>query len=328
MPQFTTPVGRLVWGHPLKMTAKLGDDGKPKVPQELITSFGVAYPKADFIAHIWPQMQAAAQSAYGAEQVPGHFAWKYADGDAATGHRKGKPYNQRDGYPGNYVLKFETQFPIQAFRQNAQGTWDQITERDMKTGDYIAVSVNMEGHKPKTANATPGLYTNPNGVLLIGIGDAISGAPDAATMFGGQQFALPPGAQAPGSVPTMQPGVNPPGMQQPPGMPAPPMQPAAPHYAPQLGAPMTPQTGYAAPTQGGPNPAYQPAYDIAGGQPPQNPMQPGGYAPTPGYPVAPGYAAPVQPGMPGAPNGGVTYPSSPGAPQIPGQAPMPGFPGR
>ena len=268
MVQFTTPVGRLVWGHPLKMTPKLGDDGKPKLGDDqrpiMATTFGVAFPKAEFMAMVWPKMQEAAAAAY-PEGVPGHFAWKLSDGDAATGHRKGKPYNQREGYPGNFVVKFETMFTIAAYRQGQAG-WDQITAEQIKPGDYVAVSANFEGHKPKTANATPGLYTNPNGVLLIGIGDAIVSGPDAQAMFGGMQFALPPGATAPGVAPMM-----------PAGMP---------------GAPgMAPMPGYPAP-QPQPMPGY-PAPQPQPGMPGAAPM----YSPNPGF-VANAMAAPPQPGFP------------------------------
>ncbi len=230
MVQFTTSCGRLVWGHPLVMTPKLGDDGKPKLGDDgkpvLAISFGVAFPKADFVNLIWPKMLEATALVY-PEGAPGHYAWKYVDGDAATGHRKGKPYNQREGYPGHYVVKFETNFAIPAYRQGQAG-WDQITREQIKTGDYIAVGANFEGHKPKTANATPGLYTNPNGVLLIGIGDAIVNGPDAQAMFGGMNFALPPGATAPGAAPMMPAGMpGAPGMAPMPGAYAPQPQPGA-----------------------------------------------------------------------------------------------------
>jgi len=272
MVQFPTPTGRLVWGHPLRMTNKLGDDGKPVIDPQTnqpvkVTSFGVAFDKATFQTHMVPKIMEAVQAVY-PQGAPGHFAWKFVDGDAATGQSKGKPYNQREGYPGHYVMKFETMFPIVAYRQNG-ASWDQITDTMMKTGDYIAVGVNMEAHREKQnqRNSTPGLYTNPNGVLHIGDGPAIINAPDAQSMFGGQQFALPPGAVAPG---TMQPqgNVNPPGMAMPqPGMPGMPGQ-AQPQYQPQPGMPGMP---------GQAQPQYQPDPSFV-----QNAM--GQAAPQPGMP--------------------------------------------
>jgi hypothetical protein len=269
MVQFTTGVGRLVWGHPLKMTPKLGDDGKPKLGDDgkpvMVVSFGVAFPKPEFQQIIVPKILEAVAATY-PEGAPGHFAWKFVDGDATTGHRKGKPYNQREGYPGCFVMKFETNFAIPGYKQGAAG-WDQITADMIKTGDYVAVGANFEAHKPKTANATPGLYTNPNGVLLVGVGQAIINGPDAQAMFGGMNFALPPGATVPGAAPMM-----PAGMPAAPGMPGVAPQPGMPGVAPQ----------YAPQPQ---HPAYQPNPAFV-----QNAMAPG-VAPQPG----------AMPGMPGFP---------------------------
>ena len=65
--EFTTCLGRIVWGHPLKPQNKtkddqvvLGQDGQP-VKQ---WSFGVAFPKADFLASVWPHLAAEAAKGF------------------------------------------------------------------------------------------------------------------------------------------------------------------------------------------------------------------------------------------------------------------------
>ena len=326
MPQFTTIPGRLVWGHPLKMTPKLGDDNKPLLGPDgkpiLITSFGVAFPKPEFQMHMVPRIMETVNAVYPGGAPP-HFAWKLSDGDASVGHRKGKPFNQREGYPGNMVMKFETNFPINAFRTNAAGTWDQITADMFKTGDIIAVGCNLEAHKEKAGQprSTPGLYTNPNGVLHIADGPAIVSGPDAASMFGGYQAQVPAGYMPPGSS-QPQGNVNPPGMAQPVG------------GMPGYGAPQqAPAPQYAAPPQGGmpgygqQPPQYAPAYDLVQGQPPQGGMpgygqQPPQQAPMPGQMPGNGYGQPQPGGYPGQQP--TQYPSNPG---MPGQAPQGGMPG-
>jgi hypothetical protein len=313
MPVITTPVGRLVYGHPSKLIQKTDTKRQPVMKDGqpvMVRQFGVAYPKDVFNAQIWPVMYAAASGAFGGQQPPPHFSYKFKDGD--TVDRQGRPYSQREGYAGHCVVHFETQFDLIAYRQNAAGGWDQITENDYKTGDYIAVNASIEGNKPTDPTHTPGLFINPQGVLLIGHGQAIVNAPSADQMFAGQQFALPPGATAPGTAPPMPAGMpNPPGFggAMPPGaIQPPPAAPAAPGqlvYGQQPGyAPPPGQPAYAAPPAPGgyaPPPAApqpgQPAYpphDLVGAALGQQPPQPG-YAPQPGqpaYPMPPGAQPP------------------------------------
>ena len=246
MPVQTLPVGRLVYGHPSKKIQKLDTKRQPVLKDGnpvMVHMFGVAYAKDVFNAQIWPLMYAAASGAYGGQQPPGHFSYKFKDGDGVD--RQGKPYNQREGYAGHIVVHFETQFDIVAYRQNPQsGGWDQITENDYKTGDYIMVNTSIEGNKPADPTHTPGLFINPQGVLHVGNGTAIVNAPSADQMFAGQAIALPPGAMPAGSAPQMPGGMaSPPGFgggMHPGAMPAP-AAPAAPQQAiPGYGAPPAP----------------------------------------------------------------------------------------
>lgn len=334
MPQaFKSGVGRLVWGRPGVFSPVTDDDNKPVLDEQgqqvTDNSFGVAFPKAEFGQFLWPMMLAAAAEDFpavaqqGMAGAPQDYAWKFVDGDANTGHKKGKPYNEREGYPGCFVMAFTTRLPNVSYWKPSMvtpGAWDQILHTEIKTGDYVSVSGMFVSHKAKNARSKPGLYTNPQGVLLIGVGQAILNSPDAATMFGGMQYQLPPGATAPGAAPAMPMGGQPPGMQQ---------------YAPIQGGYAPVPQPQPAPMQQQPQPQYQPAYDIIpGGQPPQPAPGP---APVyqqpqyqPAYDIIPGGQPPqpvqqylVQPGLPPQPQ--VYVQPAPAAAPQPGQMP-PGFP--
>lgn len=285
--EFTTTVGRIVWGHPAKPRDKMKDgqvvrDVASGAPVKQ-TSFGVAFPKAEFEQYIRPWFVYEAGTMY-PNGVPGGFAYKITDGDSNECARGSTvPFNQREGYPGHFVVAFSTElagFPQCFVLRN--GAYFQIGESDIKCGDYVRVKANARAH----GGQSPGLYINPQMVELVGVGTAIvsaGGAGDPMAAFGGQAPALPPGASAPGAVPVAG---------QPPAAPAP-------GYAPQPAAAPVAAPAYAPPAQMPP-----PATDFIPGAP----QQPA-YAP----PAAPAAA----PGMPGQPMPGQA---------MPGQAPYPGMP--
>ena len=84
----TTPLGRIVWGHPITPRDKtdehnkkiIGDDGKPV--QEI--AYGLAIPKAEFQQFVWPFMAAEAAKGF-PNGKPGKFSWKWIDGDGTHG---------------------------------------------------------------------------------------------------------------------------------------------------------------------------------------------------------------------------------------------------
>lgn len=256
--EFTTCLGRIVWGHPLKPQDKTKDDvkvldanGQP-VKQ---WSFGVAFPKADFEAQIWPRLYAEAAKGY-PNGVPNNFTYKYKDGDTDT-DAKGNPLSAKPGQAGCYIIAFSTELqPPQCFVFE-NGAYRQIDETMIKTGDYVLVGVNAKWHgpNPNARGSRPGLYINPLTVLLCYQGEAISGSyqADPNAVFGAAppQVAMPAGAMpvgapapagggmpaAPGTMPGMgqmpqpgaaaMPGAPVAGMGQP-GMPAAPAAPSAP----------------------------------------------------------------------------------------------------
>ncbi|RUW55629.1 hypothetical protein EOA32_01010 [Mesorhizobium sp. M1A.F.Ca.ET.072.01.1.1] len=292
--EFKTPVGRIVWGNPGKASQKKDQkgntvlkDGKP-VEQ---WSFGLAIPRADFEAHVWPYMAQEAATGYG-QGIPPQFSWKYKDGDNGV-DRNGKPYNQREGYAGHYVLTITTEaFAPPIFKLQPNGTYAQLTGDQIKCGDYVACALSLKVNVPTDRTHTPGLYVNPVAIDHVGYGQPIINGPDAQTLFGGQQYQLPPGASAtpvaaagaPGMPGTMQPGQ----MPQPGAMPMPAGSPMpGPAAAPQMQPGMVPQPGYPQPQ---PMPAPAPDFTRNAG------MQPG-QMPQPGAMPMPAGMPQMQPGM-------------------------------
>lgn len=230
----TSPVSRIVWGHPGKPRIKTHRSGPKKGQPQLDQagnpikeiSFGIAIPKLTTIQQlypalapeqqaamsfegvIWPTMSAEIATGY-PQHVPGKFAYKYVDGDGIDGD--GKPYNTRDGYAGHWVLAYtqrinDTFGPPSIFKYNPQtAKYDVLGADDIKCGDYVAVGSNLKVHVATGADDTPSIYVNPKGIELVGYGQAIvtAGAIDPNAMFGGAARQLPPGATA---VPTAHPG--------------------------------------------------------------------------------------------------------------------------
>lgn len=315
-----TGVGRIVWGNPGKSQHKKDQETNALILKDGqpidVWAFGLAIPKQQFIENVWPAMAAEAAAGFGA-QIPPKFSWKYKDGDGVDD--KGKPYSDREGYAGCYVLTISTEaFAPPIFKLNAAGNnYDVMPGEAIKTGDYVAVSLMLKVNVPTQRTHTPGLYVNPQGIEFVGYGAPIVNGPDAMTMFGGTRHALPPGAStqpmqspgAPGMPQPQQPAGM--GMPQPGGMPGqPPMQqqpmqaPAQPQYAPQ------PQ-----------QPAYAPQPAQPGGMP-----APGTYPPAPDF-VPAAMGQPMQPAAPQMPGGMPGQPQYAPQPAAPGGMPqMPGFP--
>ena len=288
--EITTPPGRIVWGHPSKAKPRTKQNSREPLldatgQQRQSWSFGVAFDKVTFQNHIWPALAAEAATAF-PQGTPPTFSWKYVDGD--TIDREGKPYNQREGYAGCYVLAISTELmapPI--FKFNGTG-YDQLPGESIKTGDFVVVGLNLKVNVPTDRTQTPGLYVNPTIVEFVGYGPEIfsQNAVDPMAALGGRTHALPPGASATPLAATGAPGhpmpMAAPGMM--PGAPAPmaapmaapaPLPPPATNFipAPAPAAPMRPvdPTHIAANPAGGEmwwiNGAWQPAPAAPAGMP-------------------------------------------------------------
>lgn len=328
-----TPVGRIVWGHPGKSQTKKDQrdrktvilkDGQP-VQQ---WAYGLAIPKNEFNAQVWPLMDREIRTAF-PNGPPQGFANKLKDGDGVD--RTGKPYNQRPGYAGCWVMNIATEAFAPPIYKIVNGVYVQMAPDELKCGDYVASNLSFQVNVPTNPTHSPSLYINPRGIIFVGYGDAIVQTADPAAMFGATppQFQLPPGASltptmpqnmpgmpgstpgGPGGYPQSQMGQPGPGQYQQPASNYQ-QQPAPGGYAPQ-GGPIS--TG---PMPGQPGPGMMP--NQPGGYPQPGPgMPPGGPAPAPDFVRNAG----MQPGQPGG------YAPQPGQPG-PGQQqyyPQPGQPG-
>lgn len=275
------PKCRIVAGNPAKFEpasdyhtkqAKVGKDGQPLFQNWC----HVAIPKHDFINQVWPAMiQEVAtkypngQNVHPDQYLNDRFAWKIIDGDSPLCAEGGKtPYNKKEGYAGHYIIKLSTYAfaPDVVIYQN--GAYRKIDASQIKTGDYVCVSVKLEAHSDKNG----GLYWNPNGYELVELGQAISsgeGGGDPNKMFGdassrthgGFQGVLPTAGAAPQMVP-QQPMqfATPQQPMQAPAMPPPAhdfVQNATGQQPIQFAAPQ-PQTQFAAPQPQAPAMGFMP----------------------------------------------------------------------
>lgn len=281
--EFTTPVGRIVWGHPGNARQKTDDNNQPVIrangEKAMQWAFGVAYTKADFQQYIWPYLAQEAATKFPNGQPPS-FSWKYVDGDGVDSN--GVPFANREGYAGCYVLAVSTELqapPI--FKWN--GTkYDQVPNEGIKCGDYVSVGLDVRVNQPTDPKKKSGLYINPKAIELVGYGTQIvsQGAADPMALFKGTQHALPPGASATpigGSGAVGMPGMGQPAMMQPAQPMAQPQGMPAPAHDFVQGAPAMqpaqPQMQPAMQPQGMPAPAMQPAQPqgMPMGQPGQMP---------------------------------------------------------
>lgn len=177
------PKARIVAGNPTKWEQSVDYHTKQKKSdkngQPLFQNWvNLAIPKQDFVNQVWPQMVQEAAKVYPNaanvhpdQYLSDRFAWKVIDGDSALTPENSKiPYNQREGYPGHYVIKVSTYAfcPDTVVYQN--GAYRKLEDGQIKTGDYVITSIRLEAHADKNG----GLYWNPNIYELVELGTAIS----------------------------------------------------------------------------------------------------------------------------------------------------------
>lgn len=315
--EFLSPVGRMVGGHPMEKNDKdingrpmLTTAGQPTQKYVVILAFAKGDPEFD---KFWGLLASAAPGQLPPWDPACRFSWKVQDGDGLDGN--GKPNNTKEGYPGHWIVKFQSSFAPRCFYLGRYGGGDQIQDPNViKRGYYGRVSGTIE---PNGNAQKPGLYVNLNMFELVALGPVITSGPDAAAVFGAAPaVVLPAGAQAlPGNVGT------PPAAGVPSGVPhaAPPMTPPA--AAPAAVPGSVPTTPHAT-ILNGPGASAPPAMP---GAVPGLGVPPAAGFPTPGAaaPAAPNYGAPgVPPGTPGTAMGAPMSPSSPPmAPQAPAAQP-------
>lgn len=250
---FTTPVGRLVQGCPFELQTKdmqgnpLTVKTGPNKGQPTQKCFlGVAFPKTpgvtafhqepgnDAFAKIWQGAKTLWPQFFANGQCTNpKFAFKVIDGDGVDQH--GKPWAEREGFAGHWVLRFESSFlpktylagnyslPVADLNAALAALFPEGPARKSLRGCYVRVA----GSTASNGNSqNPGMFVNLHLVELAGVGPEIVGAgPDAASAFGAAPAVLPAGAEA---VPTGAASSFPPASPPPPGAPTPPATPTPP----------------------------------------------------------------------------------------------------
>ena len=208
--EFTTPVGRLVGGHP--MVSHIVKDNKTNLPRqhadgspmvEFYCAIAIAkageqhWNQTDWGAVVynagvadWPNGEAGAAT----------FAWKIEDGDSTVPNTKGRKPCEREGWPGHWIIHAKTQFSFPCYNHGVYDPLKQIGQKEMiKGGDYVRAVINVKGNGP---SQSPGVYMNPTMFELYRAGVAIvsANAPDPEAGFGSVAAALPANAQVDASV--------------------------------------------------------------------------------------------------------------------------------
>ncbi len=294
---FVTPVGRLVQGDPV---AGFGSKTDRKTGKPLMDKAGINPITKYYLALAIPKttVGTAAYDAKGslilgspleligmlrAEGKKGFpnlfdasgncsrtdFAFKYVDGDSTAFNQENKRWCDIEGFPGNWIFKFNTTLPVALYDMNNNKI--DLSNNPIKRGHYIRVWGYMSAG---TDASKPSVFLNPGAVMHVAYGaeivgfdtsDVFSGVPQSALPAGAStvpiastalpagmasQTAAPvipqfapqqtPAAQAPAYQPPVQPG---PTVQPVPSFVNPPLPPAAPAPAPAPAAPSRYQTG-------------------------------------------------------------------------------------
>lgn len=155
-----TPLGRLVGGNPaVKQQTTDFYTKQPKLDQagQPIDEYRceVAFPKKEFLEQIWPLINKEVSANYPQyanihpdQYENSKFSWKVINGDSpACPKGSNVPYNTREGYPGNYIVKIRTSAFAPSIFKFENGAYRKIENNEIKTGDYVAVNLNVTCHK-------------------------------------------------------------------------------------------------------------------------------------------------------------------------------------
>ena len=201
------PVGRMVQGHPMVRQPVTDKHGQPvfkkgTTDQRMKIYIGYAIAKtgeADWKQTEWgAKIVAQARTDWpNNESGAPTFAWKIIDGDSGVPNKKGKIPNQREGFPGHWILGISTEFEgVRCFHKDHYLPHEAIQNKtDIKCGDYVRCYISVKGNGP--VSESPGVYLNPVLFELYqpGVEIVSDSVPDAAAAFGAAGAgALPPGA--------------------------------------------------------------------------------------------------------------------------------------
>ncbi len=198
--QIMFPPGRWVSASIYDKQTK-DDKGQPIPAEKQGYSIGYALPKTpgrDWRQEPWGQQIVAAAQADWPNGEANHpaFSWKVKDGDAGPNPNRigSKANNQKEGWPGHWVLFFSSKFDAPIVNANGSENFALRAQKQIKKGDYIQIFGSVKGTNGRSANA--GCYLNHDVIAFVGKGQEIVSAnrPDPTKLgFGG---ALPAGATA------------------------------------------------------------------------------------------------------------------------------------
>ena len=218
MIDLTTPVGRLVGGHPMVMRPNKDEKtGLPKMQKDNVTPsmsvyIGLAIPKG--AEQHWNQTEWGAKihaealaSFPNGEYQMDAFSWKIIDGDSQVPNKKMKKPCDREGYPGHWVIQASSSLGLPKCYNVGKYNplTDQIQQKEMiKPGDYARLVLSIKGNGAVHPN-TPGVYMNPTIFELYQPGQQIilESEPDAQAALGTVQGQLPQGALVDTNVPAL-----------------------------------------------------------------------------------------------------------------------------
>jgi len=99
----------------------------------------------------------------GQGQLPS-FAWKIEDGDSIIPNKKMKKNAEREGFPGNWIVKLSTMASepkcYTTMGVPAGNPARAITAAEIKTGYYVEIFASIDGNDDVGRN--PGIYINPD----------------------------------------------------------------------------------------------------------------------------------------------------------------------
>lgn len=193
--------GRIVWGGVKQQVKKVYGTQmpaiNPKTNEQIVEwAFGLAIPKpspqsnqhevANFQA-IWNAIcSEGARLGFQQPGAPG-FHWKFDDGDGRKPDGSAYPEHSR----GCIIVACKTRIPLKLMAWE-NGKCVQVTEDQIKCGDYVQVALNIEAH----GNPNAGLYVNPSFVARFAYGEAIVNQVDPTAIFGNAPPPIPFGGSA------------------------------------------------------------------------------------------------------------------------------------
>lgn len=234
MTSYTSPVGRVVQGSVLEMSAPRNKDGTPKLdkktgqPGAPRAFLAVAFAKTQaawwlepdpFWALLYNEGRGAFPHLFGPDGRCNHprFAWKVMDGDGVD--NDGHSNATKEGFAGHWIVKFGSMFAPKLIHNGAY-----IDQKDyVKRGYFVRVFGDTVGNAPAEV---PGLYINHAGVEMMGYGPEIKSGPDVLALAAASRPAVMPAGMSAvplagaGPAPVM-PGngvAGPAGMAPPPAM--------------------------------------------------------------------------------------------------------------